>query len=269
MSATILITGSTDGVGLATAKVLAAQHHNVLLHGRSDQKLRAAEEEVRGIGGTGSVERFHADLSGFDGVIRLADAVAERHDHLDVLINNAGVFRVPNPRANNGLDLRFMVNTLAPYLLTQRLLPLLGSTGRVINVSSAAQAPVVPDALTGRAALDDGTAYAQSKLAITMWSNHLADVHGVGGPMFVAINPGSFLGTKMVKEAYGTSGHDIGIGADILARAATSDEFAAASGRYYDNDARRFADPHPDALDRRKNAALVDLVDSIIPPVTH
>ncbi|MEO1056627.1 MAG: SDR family NAD(P)-dependent oxidoreductase, partial [Actinomycetota bacterium] len=182
---------------------------------------------------------------------------------------NAGVFRVPNAIAANGLDLRFMVNTVAPYVLTQRLLPLLGSTGRVVNVSSAAQAPVAPDALTGRAALDDGTAYAQSKLAITMWSNHLADVHGADGPTFVAVNPGSFLGTKMVKEAYGTAGHDIGIGADILARAATSEEFAAASGRYFDNDARRFADPHPDALDRQKTAALVDLIDSIIPPVSN
>ena len=84
------------------------------------------------------------------------------------------------------------------------------------------------------------------------------------GPVVVAVNPASFLGTKMVKEAYGTSGNDIGIGADILARAATSDEFATASGRYYDNDAGRFADPHPDALDPHKNAAIVDLIESLL-----
>ncbi len=269
MSATILITGSTDGVGLETAKLLAAQDHDVLLHGRSEQKLRAADEYVRSGGGSGTIERFQADLSDFDGVVDLAAAVAARHEHLDVLVNNAGVFRVPKPTAANGLDLRFMVNTIAPYLLTLHLLPLLGSTGRVVNVSSAAQAPVAPEALTGQMALDDGTAYAQSKLAITMWSNHLADVHGADGPTFIAVNPGSFLGTKMVKEAYGTAGHDIGIGAQILARAATSAEFAQASGRYFDNDARRFADPHPDALDRRKNEALVALVESTIAAISH
>ena len=66
----------------------------------------------------------------------------------------------------------------------------------------------------------------------------------------------------MVKDAYGVSGNDIGIGADILVRAALSDEFADASGKYFDNDHGQFAAPHPDALDPRKNQAIVAAIEA-------
>ncbi len=264
MTKTILITGSTDGIGLATAKALALQGHTVLLHGRSDGKLADAEKQIRAEGGVGTVERYQADLSGIDGVEALATAVAANHDRLDVLINNAGVFRLAEPVAANGLDLRFMVNTIAPYELTRQLLPLLDRESRVVNLSSAAQAPVDLEALAGATSLDDSTAYAQSKLALTMWSNHMAEEFGSEGPAVIAVNPGSFLGTKMVKEAYGTAGNDISIGAGILVRAATSAEFASASGRYFDNDSGRFANPHPDALDQRKIAAVARRIEALV-----
>jgi len=78
------------------------------------------------------------------------------------------------------------------------------------------------------------------------------------------VNPGSFLGTKMVQEAYGTAGADIGIGADVLSRAALAEEFGQESGRYFDNDAGRFASPHPDALDAAKSAEVVETIESIL-----
>lgn len=84
------------------------------------------------------------------------------------------------------------------------------------------------------------------------------------GPVFVAVNPGSYLGTKMVQEGFGVDGNDVNIGVDILVRASLSDEFAGATGRYWDNDNGRFAPPHPDASDPAKNAALVERIDAFV-----
>lgn len=229
MTKTILITGSTDGIGLATAKQLAAQGHSILLHGRSADKLERAKSDVQDVKGSAIVETYLADLSNLKEVEQLADAVKAKHETLDVLINNAGIFRVANPVTDDGQDVRFVVNTLAPYLLTHRLLPLLGNEGRVVNLSSAAQAPVNIAALKGEVNVGgDFSAYAQSKLALTMWTEQMAEELGANGPVLVAINPGSMLGSKMVTEGFGVAGGDIGIGADILSRAALSDEFADA-----------------------------------------
>lgn len=263
MQKTILVTGSTDGIGLETAKLLFSQGHNVLLHGRNQKKLEAAEKTLTALQGGGRVESFVADLSRMADVEALAKAVAGKHAKLDVLINNAGIFKTPDPITQDGLDVRFVVNTLAPYLLTTRLLPPLGTLGRVVNLSSAAQAPVNLEALAGRVTLADMAAYAQSKLAITTWSRVMAQSLEEG-PAIIAVNPGSMLGSKMVKEAFGVAGGDIGIGAEILMRAALADEFASASGKYFDNDNNRFASPHPDALDPQKSAKVVRAIETVL-----
>lgn len=265
MKKTILITGSTDGIGLETAKMLLAQGHHVLLHGRNPAKLAEAEKTLSALAQGEPVESYIADLSSMADVDALAKAVAEKHAHLDVLINNAGVFKTPKPITQDGLDVRFAVNTLAPFLLTQKLMPLLGASSRVVNLSSAAQAPVDLEALAGRVKLsDDFDAYAQSKLALTMWSRSMAlSLKGMG-PAIIAVNPGSLLGTKMVKEGFNTAGKDIRIGAEILTRAALADEFSAASGTYFDNDSGEFASPHPDALDPQKCEALVHALEAVL-----
>lgn len=264
MQKTILVTGATDGIGLETAKMLAENGHNLLIHGRNPDKLATVQQALTAIDNAGTVESYVADLSTLSEVEKLAAAIMQKHQILDVLINNAGVFNTPKPITESGLDVRFVVNTLAPYLLTQRLLPLLGITGRVVNLSSAAQAPVNTDALAGKVKLDDMQAYSQSKLAITQWTRSMADSLKDNGPMIVAVNPGSLLASKMVKEAFGVAGSDLAIGADILCRAALSDEFANASGQYYDNDSKQFAAPHPDGTSPQKIDAVVAAIEAVI-----
>lgn len=264
MTKTIVITGATDGIGFETANMLAAEGHTLLLHGRSADKLAMTADAVAAVPGAGTVKTYRADLSDLSEVEALADAIKADFSTIDALINNAGVFKMSNPLTKDGYDARFMVNTIAPYQLTKALLPILGAGSRVVNLSSAAQAPVNFAAFLAKHPFGDSDAYAQSKLAITMWSAEMAVQLGAQGPVIVAVNPASFLGSKMVKEAYGHAGHDLAIGADILTRAATSDEFASASGKYYDNDRKTFAQPHADALNPSKNRALVQAIEGFL-----
>lgn len=258
MTKTILLTGATDGIGFETARKLVADGHKVLMHGRSAAKLDAARAEVGGV-----TEGYLADLSKLSEMRAMASAIRAAHGRLDVVINNAGILKAPQVVTADGLDIRFVVNTFAPYVLTQELLLLMGAQGRVVNLSSAAQAPVNTDAMAGDVQMADMDAYAQSKLAITIWSRVMA-AELPDGPVVVAVNPGSLLASKMVKEGFGIAGNDLSVGADILCRAALSAEFADASGKYFDNDAGRFGPPHPDALDDAKCAQVMAAMKDVI-----
>ncbi len=264
MKKTILITGSTDGIGLETAKSLIELGHHVLIHGRSKEKLNNTLKQLKQIDEQAQINAYEADLSDFDEVRKLANHIKKEHGKLDVLINNAGVFVVPNKVTKDGLDVRYVVNTIAPYLLTEQLLPIMDSDARVVNLSSAAQAPINPNELSNQSALSDGEVYAKSKLAITMWSFNLAASLGDQGPSIIAVNPASMLGSKMVNTAYGVEGKSLKVGSDILVRAATSDEFSNVSGRYFDNDYGQFRSPHPDANNNDKTKKIVQVIKQII-----
>jgi NAD(P)-dependent dehydrogenase (short-subunit alcohol dehydrogenase family) len=99
MQKLILITGSTDRIGLETARTLSAKGHNILLHGRNPAKLDAAKQIVGG-----DAEGYVADLSKMADVEELARSVTAKHDKIDVLINNAGVFKTSDPLTPDGLD---------------------------------------------------------------------------------------------------------------------------------------------------------------------
>lgn len=239
MLQTILLTGATDGIGLATAKKLATQGHHLILHGRNLDKLQTVQKQLLLLAESSKVDIVIADLSDLQDVKKLADNIKKSYNRLDVLINNAGVFKVANAKNANNLDLRFVVNSIAPFYLTTLLSSLLGPTGRVINLSSAAQAKVDHQALLGKVNLEDMQAYAQSKLAIRLWSKGLSIKENY--PTLIAVNPGSLLASKMVKEGFGIAGNDISIGADILTKLTTDEDIASHNGEYYDNDLGRYS----------------------------
>ncbi len=263
MQKVILITGSTDGIGLETAKLLLEKGHQVIIHGRNDVKIQSVEKELSQIG-SGKVESVVMDLSILSNVNEMVVEIAQRFGKLDILINNAGIYSTPHSRTGDGLDVRFMVNTIAPYVLTKSLLPVFDRTSRIVNLSSAAQSTVDLVALSGEKSLSDGEAYAQSKLALTMWTRYVGLDQKKIGPMIVSVNPKSLLGSKMVQEAYGIQGGSLRLGADILVRAALSEEFSQAHGAYYDNDIEAFSEPHQDALDSKKSAQVINKIEEII-----
>lgn len=262
MIKTILITGATDGIGLETAKMLAKLGHHIILHGRNPDKLKASKDIVSKHANNAKIDSVIADLSHLDDVKSCADQIKANYETLDILINNAGILKTPNTITSDGFDIRIMVNAIAPYLLTQELLPIIPKDGRIINVASAAQAPVDHDALTGnKTDLQDMNAYAQSKLAIIMWSYSMA--HRIEQTI-IPVNPGSLLASKMVKEGFGIPGSDLSKGAEILTNLSLEDIATDKFGQYYDNDNRCFADPHPDALDIDKCQKIEDSIKRIL-----
>ncbi|MEO0788095.1 MAG: SDR family NAD(P)-dependent oxidoreductase [Bacteroidota bacterium] len=244
MRKTILITGSTDGIGKLAAIKLAKSDHKLYLHGRNPDKLSATISEIVTTTNNQNIDGFVADFSNLDQVSTMAHQINDRVSTLDVLINNAGVYKSARTNNENSLDLRFVVNYLAPYKLTLELLPLLrASAARVINLSSAAQAPVSLNALRGEKQIPTHSSYAQSKLALSMWSAHLAKTE----PQLnvIAVNPGSLLNTNMVREGFGFHQASADVGAKILYDLAISDQYKNDSGKYFDNDRGGFGQIHP------------------------
>jgi len=265
---TILITGSTDGIGKMAAFRFVEAGYEVILHGRNPAKLAETIKEIQTATGSKNIQSFVSDFSDLNSVRQMVDAIKQEVPKLDILINNAGIFKSNAPSTADGFDIRFVVNYLAPFVLTKNLLPVLakGKAPRIINLSSAAQAPVSLDALKGNVALSAQEAYAQSKLALTMWSFNLA--HLRSDMVVIAVNPGSLLNTKMVKEAYGNHWSPAEKGSNILFDLAISEEYENSSGRYFDNDKGTvkgfFAPAHPDTENLSKIENLISTTEHIL-----
>ena len=264
MSKTILITGSTDGIGKLVASKLATDGHRLYLHGRNQDKLNTVIGEIKAIAQNDQIKGFVADFSDLEDVRKMAAQVNGEITVLDVLINNAGVYKSPNPKTLDNFDIRFSVNYLAPYLLTNELLPLLKNSAspRLINLSSAAQAQVSLSALAGDVSLSIHEAYAQSKLALTMWSQYLASAEP--GLNVIAVNPGSLLNTKMVREGFGRIWSSADKGANILYDLAVSEKYKNASGKYFDNDSGDFGPIHPAGTPKESVIALIEKTKELL-----
>eukprot|EP00884_Botryococcus_braunii_P003214 jgi/Botrbrau1/12894/Bobra.0299s0013.2 len=137
----IFVTGATDGIGEHTATRLAQEGATVLVHGRSIEKASNTADVIRKRTGNPNVEPYGADLSSMRQVRSLAAAVKERHPTLAVLLNNAGVFASQMQTTEDGYELTWAVNVMAPYLLTGLLLD--SVTDRVVNVSSISAASYI------------------------------------------------------------------------------------------------------------------------------
>ncbi|QKW40093.1 SDR family NAD(P)-dependent oxidoreductase [Actinomadura sp. NAK00032] len=127
---TVLVTGSTGGIGKETARELARLGARVILVGRDTERAEAAATEIGATACTG-------DLTTLDRVRRLADEIADRHPRLHVLVNNAGGMSASRTLTQDGVERTFALNVLAPYALTCRLVPQLRAAegARVVNLT--------------------------------------------------------------------------------------------------------------------------------------
>jgi NAD(P)-dependent dehydrogenase (short-subunit alcohol dehydrogenase family) len=177
----ILITGATDGIGLAAARDLVARHAKLAIVARNNAKAREAVAEIRKSGPSeAQVDVLIADLGSQAAIRRLASEVLERYPKLDVLINNAGIACATRELSEDGVELMWAVNHLAPFLLTGLLVDRLKASApaHVITTASNAHRGVsIPfDDLDGKRPHRGwgSRRYKQTKLANILFTAELA-----------------------------------------------------------------------------------------------
>jgi NAD(P)-dependent dehydrogenase (short-subunit alcohol dehydrogenase family) len=235
---TALITGSTDGVGRMVAQRLGEAGARVLVHGRNRERGERLIAEIKAGGGT--AEFLAADLAALAEVRRLAEAVQQGTDLLDILINNAGIGTggagAPRQTSADGHELRFAVNYLAGFLLTGLLLPMIkqSAPARIVNVASAGQQPIDFTDLMLTHGYSGTRAYCQSKLAQIMFTLDLAGELGGTGVTVNALHPATHMDTTMVRRAGITPLSSVEEGAEAILNLATSPALEGQSGLYFD-----------------------------------
>jgi NAD(P)-dependent dehydrogenase (short-subunit alcohol dehydrogenase family) len=259
---TVLVTGSTDGVGRYVAARLAAAGAKVLIHGRDRARAKTLIEEIKRAGHAEPVF-YQADLSSLAGSRRLAEAVLAEHKRLDVFISNAGIGsqnQGPERQTSaDGYELRFAVNYLSGFLLAHLLLPLLKASApsRIVNVASLGQHPIDFDDVMITRGYSGSRAYAQSKLSQIMFTIDLADELKGAGVAVNALHPATYMNTTMVRAGGITPISTVEQGGEAILHLAVGDDVADKSGLFFNGMNQAQANPQAyDAAARRRLRAL-------------
>ncbi len=255
-----VITGATGGIGRWIALGLAQAGHDLALIGRDPVRGRAARDWIEAQASGVSIHSITADLSLLAEARAAADAALALGRPIDVLVNNAGVFRARRQETAEGHERVIAVNHLAPFVLTRALLPALRAApggARIVNIGSdmSERARIYPDDLEGRRRWGLVHSYGQSKLALLIATRGWADRLAGSGVVANCVHPGA-VATGLVR-----AGGPIGLawramapfllteqqGADTPLHVATSAEFAGITGAYVKR--RRAVVPNRRALD--------------------
>jgi NAD(P)-dependent dehydrogenase (short-subunit alcohol dehydrogenase family) len=237
---TVLVTGATDGLGRGVAKRLAQQGATVLLHGRSRARLEATLAELRESTGNERLRTVRADFTSLAQVNALVDEVERTTDALHLLVNNAGIATgMPDGRerreSSDGYELRFAVNYLAGFALTQGLLPLLrgSAPARIVFVAAGWQVPIDFDDPQITRDYDGGRAYAQSKLAQVTYAMELAERLPADEVTVTSLHPASLMPTKIVVDEFDRTEDTLEDGIESVMRAAVAPELKGITGQFF------------------------------------
>ncbi|MFE3192231.1 SDR family NAD(P)-dependent oxidoreductase [Nocardia sp. NPDC059240] len=264
---TVLITGSTDGLGRYLATRLGAAGARVIVHGRDRDRAAAVAAEITAAGGP-EPWVIIADLSRLAEVDRLADEVAARTPRLDVLVNNAGIGfgnpGAPRELTADGIELRWAVNYLAADRLARRLLPLLtaAAPARIVNVASLGQLELDFDNLALDRGYDGVTAYRRSKLAMIMSTIDLAAELSGTGVTVNALHPATFMATTMVTESGVAPVSTVAEGGEATLRLIADPALAGTTGAFFNG--RNLSRPLSQAEDAQARRQLREATDATL-----
>jgi NAD(P)-dependent dehydrogenase (short-subunit alcohol dehydrogenase family) len=262
----ILVTGATAGLGKEVARELAARGATVLVHGRRHTRVKDVIDEIEQATGSQRLVPLVADLASLTAVRGLADEVRADAGRLDALVNNAGVGLRERTESQDGYELTFAVNYLAPFLLTQLLLDVLrrSAPARVVNVASIGQAPVNFDDVMLEDDYDMAFAYSQSKLALVSFTFELAErlrAEGENRVSVTALHPATLMPTKLVFETVGHTVDTLEQGVTATVRLVIDPALDGVSGKYFDGVEEAAADPQ--AYDRSARGRLWELSERL------
>ncbi|WP_454796325.1 SDR family NAD(P)-dependent oxidoreductase [Novosphingobium lindaniclasticum] len=254
-----VVTGASSGIGLETARALAKQGFRVIGVGRDPQRCAAAEADLAADGG--EIEMLRADLSLLAEVDRLADAIAQKVDSIDVLVNNAGGMAREQALTAEGFEANYAANFIGPFALTARLLPLLRKAAadapegsvRIVNTASDGSEMIPAINLADLQNLGNwspGAAYCSGKLANVLHARALAPRLAADGVVAHSVHPGT-VGSNFfshtpdsVQAAYGDAPKLTPVqGADTVIWLATAEEPGRSSGGYWFERAPRKPNP--------------------------
>jgi NAD(P)-dependent dehydrogenase (short-subunit alcohol dehydrogenase family) len=236
----VLITGGTGGIGRATAEALAGKGATTLIVGRHRETGEAAVTALKASSGNNAIAFFPADLSSQDEIRHLAQEVLARYPHIHVLMNNVGNMQPQRTQTVDGLELTFALNVLAPFLLTNLLLPALEASvpARIINVNSMVYrygAGLDVNDLLSRQAYRPMKVYSQAKFANLLLTYECARRLAGTGVTVNAVDPGFTIRVPEQGQAHSWSQllawPFLKLGSTIMTdqRAAQSSVYAASS----------------------------------------
>jgi len=241
----IIITGATDGIGLAAAKSIAKKGYHVSLVGRNPDKGKKALEAIIEYSGNENLDFFECNLSLVANVKDLADRIKQKHSKIDVLLNNAGGANKTKQITSEGLEKTFATNQMNYFVLSTELLNILSEStdGRIVNVASNAHigAEVDYENINSEKSFSAWTSYCVSKLMNIMFTYQLSSMQdrvsvNVLHPGFVdtniAGNEGNLI-KYIVKFGAKMFARTVDNGADSSIYLSTSDELKGVSGKYF------------------------------------
>ena len=252
----IMVTGATDGIGKELSRMFAFSGASLILHGRNPERLANTQKEIKDESGNPDIQTVMADFASLSRVKGMAEEIKQNVGHLDILINNAGLYPNRKVITEDGFEQTLQVNYISPVALTLALLPILGGTAssKVVNLTSIGHRFVWSNLHDPKAKFFWGwVSYCRSKLLMIPFTRELASRLSDSNITVNCIHPG-IIRTKLIRVLPVSWGVSVHHGAATVFNLATNPKFDSVTGKYLEE--FKIAKPSPVASSQRLQESL-------------